>query len=494
MPLVTLHDYSTDSSLPQKDGVNIAHEDIKKLFFENHSDELQVRSHNLTRLLHDEKYALTTLADVDFVMSNVGPHAHYYFFLREKYNLKYTIIRDLRTALWSSYLLQEHLCQPLLRADDILIVSSHYTQGIYEKIFPHLTGTKIYKCYPVTVSFPPNIQQKRPMFQTQPYTTCIGYLGRLSDDKNFPQLVELIVQLNRNSRKKYTLLACGDVHSDSCQPQLIKEYLQEQLDDDDFFEYFPARPHSEIWEFLAQIDLMIFPSTSNLETLGRVIIEASHMKVPVVAARHAATTELLPQQNLCSVNYRENINYHAHFDYSLGSICLHELYAIVSKETYSVSNCDKDYAQHSAWLLDIVLKNSTDRQFCCQFHLNDSQKAFINSLAVELPPALGREISLKQLTVLANWFVQLQDKQSADYLPKTRELIRRSAFKERTRKYLEKSYKTSADFTNVGGLDIELCHIAHFYPRFKILNSPMDKTLEGIANRDDATVESLQPQ
>ena len=135
---VSLHDYQTDPLLPQKDGVNLAHENIAGLLRQQTGSDLIVEFHDFTRLIADEVYARSVLADVDCVVSNVGPHAHFYFWLRERLGLDFRIMRDVRTAIWSSYLHQEHLCASYLRSDDTLMVASNYTWGIYHRIFPHL--------------------------------------------------------------------------------------------------------------------------------------------------------------------------------------------------------------------------------------------------------------------------------------------------------------------------------------------------------------------
>ncbi|MCB1819631.1 MAG: hypothetical protein KDI77_17065, partial [Gammaproteobacteria bacterium] len=102
----------TDPLLTQKDGVNLAHENIATLLRGVGKEQLLVRFHDFNRILTDQGYALDVLSNTDCVVSNVGPHAHYYFYLRERFDLDFRILRDVRTAIWSSYLLQEHLCRP----------------------------------------------------------------------------------------------------------------------------------------------------------------------------------------------------------------------------------------------------------------------------------------------------------------------------------------------------------------------------------------------
>ena len=98
---VGAHDYRTDPLLPQKDGVNFAHENISALLKTADPSELAVEFHDFPRLLEDEDAAREALGRLDCVVSNVGPHAQYYFWLREKLGLDFRIVRDVRTAIWS---------------------------------------------------------------------------------------------------------------------------------------------------------------------------------------------------------------------------------------------------------------------------------------------------------------------------------------------------------------------------------------------------------
>jgi glycosyltransferase involved in cell wall biosynthesis len=70
---------------------------------------------------------------------------------------------------------------------------------------------------------------------------------------------------------------------------------------------------------------MIFPSTSNLETFGRVLIEASYAHVPIVAGRHAAAPELVDEAGLCRVEYDCGRPFVTHFDHRLGRVDVAEM-------------------------------------------------------------------------------------------------------------------------------------------------------------------------
>jgi glycosyltransferase involved in cell wall biosynthesis len=466
---VTLHDYVTDPSLPQKDGVNLAHENIASLLRGSADTGLSVTFHDFNRLLVDEAYARDILGAADCVISNVGPHAHYYFHLREKLGLDFRIFRDVRTAIWSSYLLQEHLCRPHLREQDVLLVASHYTHGIYEKLFPHLRSLKTLRCYPLTLSFPERLPVRPGPDPARVSPFTLGYIGRLSEDKNFPDIVELLVTLNKKQAGGFRLLACGDVHSASCDPSAIRNYLHNRLGDGDYFEYLPPRVNGQIWELYGRFDAMVFPSTSNLETLGRVLIEASYAGVPVVCGAHAAAPELMPAASLCRVSYDRQRSYSAHFDHPLGRVSIEDMVNAVTSPQLAASKCHRDYEEHPQKLLAALISSGAGLELAREeLVLTPSQEAFIRSLEVSMPEALDKTAADALIVRLVPWFIALQARDSAQRQQALSELVRISAHPERSARYIEKSRGTKCDFTDVGGIDIELCHLARFYPEFSL--------------------------
>ena len=464
---VSLHDYRTDPLLPQKDGVNLAHENMAELLRTRPQPGLTVDFHDFNRLIEVPDYARATLSGVDCVLSNVGPHAHFYFWLRERLGLDFRIVRDVRTAIWSSYLHQEHLCQPYLRATDTLLVASNYTWGIYHEMFPHLARFPTALCYPLTACFPADRPAGRASDRTANGEFFIGYLGRLSEDKNFPDIVELLIRLNSDPERshRYRLIACGDVHSPSCAPEATRARIGEMLGAGDWFEYLPARSYDRIWDVLARFDVMIFPSTSNLETLGRVLIEASYAHVPVVSGEHAATPELVAPGGLCRVDDQIGKTFSAHFDHRIGSVDIDAMVDALTKCNFAPSNCFETYDQHPA-LFQSLIADPAPAIGAPQ--LTASQKDFIARLSVDLPPSLDRSAADTTLAEMAEWFVDLQRKERPEYARKLARLAELSQHPERTARFVEKSRVTAGDFSNVGGIDIELCHLHRYYPAFRL--------------------------
>jgi len=463
---VGAHDYRTDPLLPQKDGVNFAHENISALLKAAAPSQFTVEFHDFPRLLEDEGAAHAALEGLDCVVSNVGPHAQYYFWLREKLGLDFRIVRDVRTAIWSSYLFQEHLLAPLLRPSDTLMVASHYTWGIYRKMFPHLANYPTSLCYPLSVCFPQPRPAQRGEGPLQPGLVTIGYLGRLSDDKNFPEIVDLLIRLNREAGDgtRYRLVACGDIHSPACAPNKVSARIAAELSEGDWYEYLPARPNEEIWDLLARFDVLLFPSTSNLETFGRVLIEAAYARVPVIAGYHAAATELVHESGLCTVDYERDHVFSAHFDHQLGRVNGAEMARAASSGELHVSDQYERYADHPQAFLDMLLETPA----IADPVLHPTQEAFLKALEVSLPPLPSRAQAMEWLPEHVEWFLGLQRKSTPAYAEKMARLLELSQHPERTERFIGKSATTNADFTNVGGIDIELCHLRGFYPEFSI--------------------------
>ncbi len=304
----------------------------------------------------------------------------------------------------------------------------------------------------------------------------LGYLGRLSEDKNLPDLVELLIRLNEAEPGGYRLLACGDVHSESCQPARIRARLLERLGRSDLFEHLPARPNAEIWAVLARMDVLVFPSTSNLETLGRVLIEASYAGVPVVCGAHAAAPELVPAEALVAVAYRYDTVFDAHHDHSLGRTSVDGLLLAILERRYRTSDCHDDYRRHDGRFLGIVRDPAADDDGDGPDTqpLHTSPRAFIQALQVQRPGPIDKSQALQQIDALTHWFLTLQRRGSAARVQALADLQRLSAFPERTARFIARSADTRCDFSNVGGIDVELCNVARFFPTFS-LRRPADR-------------------
>ncbi len=262
-----------------------------------------VKSHDLFRAISDN--GLTALASelrsADIVVSNAGPYAHIYHYLRERFGGRYRIIRDVRTAAWAPYLAQEWLCANLTRPGDLVIFPSEYARGFFLRVFDHITFGDSRVLYP----FADHLPRHTP--RTPSSRLRMGYLGRLSLDKNLPFVFELAGRLA--SEGDIELQIAGPFYppiSGLSQGNDLYELSETHGLARGRVTYQGALAPDSIWDFLSRIDVLYFPSASSHETFGRVIAEAGYAGIPVVASNFAAAPELLPPSQLVPLELRVN--------------------------------------------------------------------------------------------------------------------------------------------------------------------------------------------
>jgi len=461
---ITLHRFISDKFLTQRDGVNLAHTEINELLASPQAGHLSIDFHDFDRLLRDSNYARKVLKDADCVLSNVGPHAHYYHLLRERFGLNFRIVRDIKTALWSCYLLQESLCAPFLRPGDALLATSNYSRALTRLLFPHLQTHPIHLFEPVmsldTFS-PPS-----PKARATGRVITLGHIGRLSADKNFPQMVDLLLALNHEEPGRYRLIACGNVHSAECDPTLITQRIYKETGREDLFSYIPPIAHHKVLTLLKSFDYFLFFSTSNLEVLGRVLVECAYAGVPVLAANHAAAPELLDGSSLLPVSYVQERPFYSHFDCPLGLVDI-GIAADRIRKRYSPTQPSMPMMNRPQTLIDLLHEGGQSFAPVFDPALHTGPANFMQQLHWQNLPNYKTALeSRKLLDELQDWFCALNGKKSADFQMRIAQLRSFSLFPDRTNKFAKSIAATLGDFTNLGGMDMELCNVASFHPRF----------------------------
>ncbi len=468
---VSLHRFESDPSLAQRDGVNLAHTEINRLLTDEAPSGLDVVFHDFSRLVRDAGYARAMLEGVDCVLSNVGPHAHYYHHLREKLGLSFRIVRDIKTALWSSYLLQECLCAPYLRPTDALLATSNYSRALTRHLFPHLQATAIHLFEPVLASVAERRQQGDAA-RAHDGPIVLGYVGRLSEDKNFPQILDLLIALNRSEPGGYRLVACGALHSPSCDPAICAARIEAATGRADLFNYLGPVTHDEVVPLMRTFDYLLFLSTSNLEVLGRVMIEAAYAGVPVLAANHAAAAELLSPASLVDVAYNLDQPFFSHFDAPMGSVDIAGAADIIRRRVSPAS--PEPNVNRAESFMAVLLGH--EQANAGREPLAQAQQRFLERLRWE---GLETFHSITEadavIDEMLGWFCALNGKSGEDFPVRLRSLEHRSRFKDRTRRFISQSEHTRCDFTNLGGIDIELCNIVGFHPCFSLSDIPRDQ-------------------
>jgi glycosyltransferase involved in cell wall biosynthesis len=246
--------------------------------------------------------SLDQIQDEDTVLCVLGPYAYLYAWHRQRTGRNYAIIRDVHTALWEGYLLQERLYLPFEREQDRVLFPSFYARDVHRKFFSVAGREK--NCavlYPFLETLPPT---RKPARNGKARIGMrLGYLGSLAEDKNLLDLLDAMPEVKRRWPEA-TFYFCGVPYSRSCRPESIRQRLCAAGFADDEVCYGGILERRDLPEFFSRIDLLLFLSTSSVETLGRVVLEGLHFNVPVVVADHGAMRELLPESHRVPVRYR----------------------------------------------------------------------------------------------------------------------------------------------------------------------------------------------
>lgn len=376
---IAYHKFTTKKS---NGGALYYYSEISKILNGLSNEGASIMQHEFRNLISSNPNELNnfvkSLDSEDVVVSNVGPYAHLYLYIRERFGGRFRIIRDVRTSSWSGFLLQEVLARPLTRPGDKILFPSNFCKQYFINLFDDSLYNECSSvCYPLFDSFPKQIPEKK---NGQWPGLRMGYIGRISDDKNFSQVLEIFIQKCMDEQSKIELHCAGPVDPASTFKSIrsIKKYLAHRGVSADRFVYKGNLSYSLIWPFFRQIDVMLFPALSSVESLGRVILEAQYAGVPVVSADYAAASEILPPENLVKPVFRMNKSFDMIKPFSFGSISVdHALKSIDRAVPGEVRVTAREYKTET--FVKHVLGPSMAIK-CKQHNLTRSQKAFITSL------------------------------------------------------------------------------------------------------------------
>ncbi len=280
-------------------GAPIGYEQLVQLLLEQ--KHTLARPHDLHEVIED--FTQGRKIEKDFpngstIVCTVGPYAHLYMIIRELTGIPFRVVRDVRTTCWAPYLFQETICKALERSDDIRVLPSNYTEKFLEAVLPmKRTLSKTLISYPISDS----LQRGRNSPEKSSYR--IGYLGRISDDKNIRSFLK-VGALAQKERHDVELHIAGPFYPKSkgisTQIELMNTARATGVNVNSM-KFHDAIGYEKIGEFLQSMDTMFFPSTSSNETFGRVLVESQAIGTPIVSANFAAAHELVCGANLVPV-------------------------------------------------------------------------------------------------------------------------------------------------------------------------------------------------
>ncbi|WP_166021049.1 glycosyltransferase [Streptomyces chilikensis] len=455
-PVTGFHRFRSYAGHPGKDGANFAYAEVGRLLGE--SARVRARPHDVVELFRSDEAAREALTGCDVVVATVGPHAYLYFHLRERLGLDFRIVRDARTALWNGYLQQEALSAPYLRPDDVLYHSSRYSLALYSMLFPGLRSSRQAVCYPLLRWFPAELAGSWTGSGSSG-PTRIGFVGRLTDDKNHAQAVGLQRELARRAPGAFETVAIGE------DPRRGRRAPDGPPVPG--YSWRPPVDRARLWQDYREMDVLFFPSTSSLETFGRVLVEASFIGTPVMASTHAAASELLPSESLLPTVLREDTGFTTHLAARLGDVDVtHAADLLVAGAVPPAGKGHQYYADHDDLLLALV---HGEVQEAAGLEPTAVQRAFLERLRMrDLDVPRDRAAADEMITGLRRSFTALHRRGTPGYLATLAVLTARSRHRRKTASFVRKSLFHGEDFSNIGGVDLQLSHLIGFEPRFTI--------------------------
>jgi glycosyltransferase involved in cell wall biosynthesis len=453
-PVTGFHRFRSYAGHPGKDGANFAYAEVGRLLGE--SPEVRARPHDVVELFRSDEAAREALTGCDVVVATVGPHAYLYFSLRERLGLDFTIVRDARTALWNGYLQQEALSAPYLRPGDVLYHSSRYSLALYSMLFPGLAASRQAVCYPLLRWFPQELAGSWTGSGSSA-PTRIGFVGRLTDDKNHAQAISLQRALNRRAPGAFDMVAIGEDPRRggpaSADPP-VPGYM-----------WRPPVDRARLWQDYREMDVLFFPSTSSLETFGRVLVEASFIGTPVMASSHAAASELLPAESLLPTALREDTDFTTHLAARLGDVDVtHAADLLLAGAIPPAGKGHQYYTDHDLLLLALIRGEAGEAAGPGPTAV---QRAFLKRLrmrGLDIPP--DRAAADRMIGTLRRSFTALHRRGTPRHLTTLALLLARSRYRRKTAAFVRKSLLHGEDFSNIGGVDLQLSHLIGFEPRF----------------------------
>lgn len=380
--------------------------EISQLLRQHAGAELRPQPHDFFSIasgpVQELQRVVEGLEAEDVVVSSVGPYAHLYHYVRELCGGRFRIIRDVRTSSWAGYLLQECLAGPLTRPGDIVLFPSEFCRRYFVTHFADLGPHNTRVCYPLGTLFPdPETRPRRDHLR-------VGYLGRISPDKNFQQVLSIFARLRKEGEPTARLHLAGPFESQIWsrlgEPKLVRTAKALGIPRSSI-RYAGNLAAADVWQYLRGVDVLLFPALASVESMGRVILEAARVGTAVVAAEYAAAPELICPENLVRSCYQIHQQFSTLAPFSFGAICEDEAAAAVLRARVGSDPSSRPHYQWSSFV--DVLRGESPAARAVRLH--PTVEAFVRSLQFEGLPFVDGECVMPLLAQAWRHFGEYND-------------------------------------------------------------------------------------
>lgn len=280
-----------DTGWAARDGAVLGFEDVFQAFSSAaQAGEIELLTADIG-IFRDYTHIRRFLAGCDAVYANCGPWAALLYLVREREQLDVRIIREVRTVGWVGYIWQEEVARHLERPGDQRVFPSRYARDLWDAAAPAVSCSRVY--YPIvrrTAGQPPVVARS---------SGTVGFFSVLSLDKGFDYLPGVIASMLAGGHRIDRLVLAGEQADAALYDSVVDKLAGRGVAVD----FRGGLPNSEVRKLMAECDCIFFLSVSSIESLGRVIIEASEQGVPVL------TTDFGAARDLVATDYRIPVKY-----------------------------------------------------------------------------------------------------------------------------------------------------------------------------------------
>ncbi|MFH1322107.1 MAG: glycosyltransferase [Bacteroidota bacterium] len=439
------------------DGVYLCQKELENALSKIKS--LTICYHTLHDLFYNHEL-FKNLGKDDTILCNLDPLAYLYFQIREQVAGNFRIIRSVLTGPWNGYLLQESLCNPLTRNNDIILHISNFTKISFNSWFStYLTNGQHVVCYPALLGYPKVINKKN--MPNRKY--LVGYIGRLSKDKGFDVVLECFKLISKKIKNAKFVIA-GQPNTCDYNGLNFSDYLKKELNGLNV-NYLGILNLDEVFQTLCDCQWILFPSTSNVESLGRILLEAQACETNILATNHAAAHEILPHHSLIKPNYKKNFQAYTDAIYPLGEPNACDFVERILNEDFFHSEIGLQ-SRKSDFNLLLKILNNIDYQSDV---VKEEGKPQTYQIEFDGLPEFEHEEACFLSQKAFNYLHLLYQKSNSANVVLSR-LKDRTMNYTRTEYFIKNYTKDGLDLNDIGGAAMEICHLLNFKPKAKLIS------------------------
>ena len=167
--------------------------------------------------------------------------------------------------------------QLLKKTDLVVVPSKYFSNQVFQK-FPFLDKEKVFVNPSGGIDLDKFYVSKT---QNEKQTLTLGFVSRIDEGKGWDSFISVVSQLNKDNINVNGIMVGTGSQVRQMQTQIEEEKISSKIN------YVGVVNQKELVHLYNQMDIFIFPSTREAESLGLVGLEAMACGVPIIASNKA---------------------------------------------------------------------------------------------------------------------------------------------------------------------------------------------------------------